>query len=61
MTESFKINNQEIESLKKANKQLQRENDRLKAQVSDNASLIKDKVDLAAKQGHQLKEVYTSF
>lgn len=59
LTESFKSNQQEIDRLKKVNKSLQIENEKMRAQASDSVSLVKDKVDLAAKQTRLIKEVYS--
>ena len=57
LTESFKLNTQEIESLKKQNKALRYENEKLSGETEGNSNLVREKVDLAAKQGYQLKEV----
>lgn len=57
LTESYKINTEEIERLKKQNKQLKIENDKYKGQLEDTTSLMKEKLDLATKQAKQIKEV----
>ena len=50
LTESFKINTQEIERLKKSNKALSIENQKLKEERDGNNDLVKERVELAAKQ-----------
>ena len=57
LTESFKLNTQEIEILRKQNKTLKFENEKLSGESEGNNSLVKEKVDLAARQAHQIKEV----
>lgn len=57
LAESFKLTNAEIERLKKVNKSLQSQYDRVKAENDENSSLVKERVDLIARQGKQLKEV----
>jgi hypothetical protein len=57
LTESFKLNTQEIEILRKQNKSLKYENERLSGASEENNNLVKEKVDLAARQSYQLKEV----
>jgi hypothetical protein len=51
------LNNKEIESLRKLNKQLANENERLRAMTEGNAGLVKEKVEQAARQGKLIKEV----
>lgn len=57
LTESFKLNTQEIEILRKQNKTLKYENERLSGASEENNNLVKEKVDLAARQSYQLKEL----
>lgn len=57
LTESFKLNTQEIEMLRKQNKTLKFENEKLSGESDGNNSLVKEKVDLAARQANQLREV----
>lgn len=47
----------EIERLKKHNKQLKNENEKYRGQLEDTSSLMKEKLDLATKQAKQLKDV----
>jgi hypothetical protein len=61
LTESFKLNTQEIEILRKQNKTLKYENERLSGASEENNNLVKEKVDLAARQSYQLKEVEGHF
>ena len=58
LTESFKLNSQEIEMLRKQNKTLKNENEKLSGKSEENNNLVKEKVDLAARQTQQLKEVF---
>jgi hypothetical protein len=51
------LNTQEIEMLRKQNKTLKFENEKLSGESEGNNSLVKEKVDLAARQANQLKEV----
>ena len=51
------MNTQEIESLKKQNKTLRYENEKLSGETEGNSNLVREKVDLAARQGYQIKEV----
>ena len=57
LTESYKINMEEIERLKKQNKHLKIENDKFKGKLEDTSSLMKEKVEQANKQSKQIKEV----
>jgi len=57
LTESYKLNNKEIESLRKVNKQLTNENERLRALTEGNAGLVKEKVEQATRQGKLIKDV----
>ena len=58
LTESFKLNSQEIEMLRKQNKTLKNENEKLSGKSEEKNNLVKEKVDLAARQTQQLKEVF---
>ena len=58
LTESYKLNGQEIERLKKLNKSLVNENQKLKAEREANNQLVNDRVDLAAKQSKLIKDVF---
>ncbi len=57
LTESFKLNGQEIERLKKINKALLNENQKLKAEREGNDDLVKERVELAAKQSKLIKDL----
>jgi hypothetical protein len=57
LTESFKINSQEIERLKKLNKALSNENQKLKEERDGNNDLVRERVELAAKQARLIKDV----
>ncbi len=57
LTESYRVNMDEIERLKKHNKQLRVENEKFKGQLDDTTSLMKDKLELSNKQAKQIKEV----
>jgi DNA repair exonuclease SbcCD ATPase subunit len=57
LTESFKLNTQEIESLRKQNKALTIENEKLRGESEGNSALVREKVDLASKQAKHIKEL----
>jgi hypothetical protein len=57
LTESFKLNGQEIERLKKSNKALSIENQKLKEERDGNNDLVNERVQLAAKQAKLIKDV----
>lgn len=57
LTESFKVNAQELDKVKKANKILSEENEKLKSTLQDNGALVKDRVEAANKQAKQIKDV----
>ena len=57
LTESFKVNAKELESVKKANKALSEENEKLKSTLQDNGALVKDRVEAANKQAKHIKDV----
>ena len=57
LTESYKINTDEIERLKKQNRQLKAEAEKYRGQLEDTTSLMKEKLDLATKQAKHIKEV----
>lgn len=57
LTESFKLHAAELEALKKQNKFLLAENESLKGELGGDKALVKEKVDQAAKQARQIREV----
>lgn len=57
LTESYKINSEEIERLKKQNKHLRADADKYRGQLEDASMLMKEKLDLSTKQAKQIKEV----
>lgn len=57
LTESFKLHSAELESIKKQNRILLAENESVKTELYGDKALVKEKVDQAAKQAKQIREV----